>query len=192
CGIRVGDGITAVAAVEAVEAATADQRIVAAAAAQDVGAGRALQRVAKRRAGEGFDADERVETFAGVLRAGDRKMSGHGACRVRIRGGVGPPGSAVEDIVSATPHEDAGANATREVVGLPVALERAPPVRRANDVLDTDERVETFEAAHGLRAGEGKVDRHIKRVSVGDGIDPGAAVETNVTDEPDDEVCAGT
>src|SRR5262249_58364758 len=67
----------------------------------------------------------------------------------------------------------------------------APPVRRANDVLDTDERVETFEAAHGLRAGEGKVDRHIKRVSVGDGIDPGAAVENIVPAEPDEQVVAG-
>jgi hypothetical protein len=65
----------------------------------------------------------------------------------------------VENIVSSAPHERGRINATRKPVGPTVALERAAPVRRGDDVLDIDKRVETFESTDGLWAGEGKINR---------------------------------
>src|SRR5262245_22176135 len=97
----------------------------------------------------------------------------------------------VENIVSSAPHERGRINASREPVGPAVALERAAPVHRGDDVLDIDKRVETFGSANGLRAGEGKIDRDIKRIYVGDSIDAGAPVEDIVPTETDQQVVAG-
>src|SRR5215470_4359201 len=105
CGIRVGGGIDAVASVETVAAVTAEQRVVACAADQDVVGARAFERVVEGGACEVFDVDERVEALARVLRAADREVDGDPVRRLRIRGGVVPPAAAVEDIISAAPHE---------------------------------------------------------------------------------------
>src|SRR5262245_44019213 len=97
----------------------------------------------------------------------------------------------VENIVSSAPHEGGRINATGEPVGSAVALERAAPVPRGGDVLDIDKRVDTFESAGGLRAGEGKIDRGDRiRICERNSIDAGAPVEGIVAGEADEQVVA--
>src|SRR5262249_45902842 len=138
CNARVGHRIAALAAIEAIIPAEADERIVAAPADQVIVPARAAERVRKSRAGEVLDAAESVGPFARVLRAGNRKVDRDAGRRVRIGRRVGSV-AAVEDVVTAAAHQCVMTVAANESIGPAVAFEGIE-TRGTDDVLYADQR----------------------------------------------------